>query len=224
DALEQRRLARSVRADDRDQRAGLDRAVEVVHRRMAVIAEREVAKLQRGGHRLTSSSPRRRRSTAPRSARRRWPTAAPPTCAGSTAKSTPEGVLAPGDGGGAGGARASACSLAQIDLRRCYNVTLALVQPVARAHAKTTWGADRLDFAHAPSGLRSLAPRSRPRTCNMSEQRPRVVAVGEALIEFIRGGDGRFGIGCAGDTFNVAVYLPPAGLRPAFSAPPRACP
>ena len=29
----------------------------------------------------------------------------------------------------------------------------------------------------------------------MSEQRPRVVAVGEALIEFVRGGDGRFGIG-----------------------------
>ena len=51
----------------------------------------------------------------------------------------------------------------------------------------------------------------------MSEQRPRVVAVGEALIEFVRGGDGRFGIGCAGDTFNVAVYLARAGIDAAFA-------
>src|SRR5499433_3122195 len=101
--------------------------------------------------------------------------------------------------------------------RRCYNVTLALVQPAAGTRAQATWGADRLDFAHAPSGLRSPPPRSRPRTCNMSEQRPRVVAVGEALVEFIRGGDGRFGIGCAGDTFNVAVYLARAGIDAAFA-------
>src|SRR5215475_2088440 len=52
---------------------------------------------------------------------------------------------------------------------------------------------------------------------NMSEQRPGVVAVGEALIEFVRGGDGRFGIGCAGDTFNVAVYLARAGIDSAFA-------
>ena len=51
----------------------------------------------------------------------------------------------------------------------------------------------------------------------MSEQRPRVVAVGEALIEFVRGGDGRFGIGCAGDSFNVAVYLARAGVDAAFA-------
>ena len=51
----------------------------------------------------------------------------------------------------------------------------------------------------------------------MSEQRPRVVAVGEALIEFVRGGDGRFGIGCAGDTFNVAVYVARAGIDAAFA-------
>src|SRR5262249_57472853 len=79
------------------------------------------------------------------------------------------------------------------------------------------WGADRPDFAHAPSALRSLATRSHPRTCNMSEQRPRVVAVGEALIEFVRGGDGRFGIGCVGDTFNVAVYLARAGVDTGFA-------
>src|SRR5262249_18979322 len=101
--------------------------------------------------------------------------------------------------------------------RRCYNVTLAFVQPAAGTRAQAAWGADRLDFAHASSGLRSLAPRSRPRTCNMSEQRPRVVAVGEALIEFVRGGDGRFGVGCAGDTFNVAVYLARAGIDAAFA-------
>src|SRR5438034_10359934 len=52
----------------------------------------------------------------------------------------------------------------------------------------------------------------------MSEQRPRVVAVGEALIEFVRGGDGRFGIGCAGDSFNVAVYLARAGGDAGFAA------
>ena len=51
----------------------------------------------------------------------------------------------------------------------------------------------------------------------MSEQRPRAVAVGEALIEFVRGGDGRFGIGCAGDSFNVAVYLARAGIDAAFA-------
>src|SRR5437660_5276002 len=51
----------------------------------------------------------------------------------------------------------------------------------------------------------------------MSEQGPGVVAVGEALIEFVRGGDGRFGIGCAGDSFNVAVYLARAGIDAAFA-------
>ena len=51
----------------------------------------------------------------------------------------------------------------------------------------------------------------------MSEQRPRAVSVGEAMIELVRGGDGRFGIGCAGDTFNVAVYLARAGIDAAFA-------
>jgi len=51
----------------------------------------------------------------------------------------------------------------------------------------------------------------------MSEPKPRVVAVGEAVIEFIRGGDGRFGIGCAGDAFNVAIYLARAGIDAAFA-------
>src|SRR5436190_4160301 len=51
----------------------------------------------------------------------------------------------------------------------------------------------------------------------MSEQKPRVVAVGEAIVELVRSGDGRFGIGSAGDAFNVAVYLARAGLDVAFA-------
>src|ERR1700731_4924517 len=55
----------------------------------------------------------------------------------------------------------------------------------------------------------------------MAQQRPgersRVVAVGEVLVELPRGGDGRFGIGCGGDTFNTAVYLARAGAEVAFA-------
>jgi 2-dehydro-3-deoxygluconokinase len=51
----------------------------------------------------------------------------------------------------------------------------------------------------------------------MSEQTSRIVSIGEALIDLMRGGDGRFGITCAGDTFNVAVYLARAGIQTAFA-------
>src|SRR5882672_5246859 len=55
----------------------------------------------------------------------------------------------------------------------------------------------------------------------MAQQRPgersRVVAVGEVLVELARGGDGRFGVGCGGDTFNTAVYLARAGAEVAFA-------
>ena len=54
-------------------------------------------------------------------------------------------------------------------------------------------------------------------TNNAREQRPRTVCVGEATVEFVRGGDGRFGMGCSGDTFNVAVYLARAGIDTAFA-------
>ena len=50
DALEQRRLAGAVRADHRHQRAGCDLAVQMMHRRMAVIAERQIAEGQRRAH------------------------------------------------------------------------------------------------------------------------------------------------------------------------------
>jgi 2-dehydro-3-deoxygluconokinase len=51
----------------------------------------------------------------------------------------------------------------------------------------------------------------------MTEPKPRVVCVGEVMIEFVRGGDGRFGIASAGDTFNVAVYLARAGADAALA-------
>ena len=46
----------------------------------------------------------------------------------------------------------------------------------------------------------------------MSEQPPRVISVGEVMVELARQNDGRFGIGCGGDTFNTAVYLARAGI------------
>src|SRR5262245_42957604 len=44
-----------------------------------------------------------------------------------------------------------------------------------------------------------------------------VVCVGEAMIELVRGGDGRFAMSCGGDTFNTAIYVARAGLRTAFA-------
>jgi 2-dehydro-3-deoxygluconokinase len=51
----------------------------------------------------------------------------------------------------------------------------------------------------------------------MADQQARVVTVGELIVELVRGGDGRFGLGCAGDTFNVAVYLARSGVSAAFA-------
>ena len=51
----------------------------------------------------------------------------------------------------------------------------------------------------------------------MNQQRSRIVCVGEAMIELARGSDGRFGIGCGGDTFNAAIYLARAGMDVAFA-------
>jgi 2-dehydro-3-deoxygluconokinase len=52
----------------------------------------------------------------------------------------------------------------------------------------------------------------------MSNQRSRAVCVGEAMIELARGGDGRFGVGSGGDTFNTAIYLARAGAEVAFAS------
>jgi 2-dehydro-3-deoxygluconokinase len=49
-----------------------------------------------------------------------------------------------------------------------------------------------------------------------SGERSRVVAIGEIMIELARGADGRFAIGCAGDTLNTAIYLARAGVAVAY--------
>src|SRR2546423_4436792 len=51
----------------------------------------------------------------------------------------------------------------------------------------------------------------------MNEKKPRVAVVGEAIIELVRGGDGRFALGCGGDALNVAVYLARAGMDAVFA-------
>src|SRR6516165_2511754 len=51
----------------------------------------------------------------------------------------------------------------------------------------------------------------------MTEQTPRVICVGEAVIELRRGPDGAFSAACAGDSFNTAVYLARAGLNVGFA-------
>ena len=48
--------------------------------------------------------------------------------------------------------------------------------------------------------------------------KPRSICIGEATIELARGADGRFSLGCAGDTFNTAIYLARAGQSVAFAS------
>ena len=45
----------------------------------------------------------------------------------------------------------------------------------------------------------------------------RVVSVGEVMIELVRGADGRFVLGYAGDTFHAAIYLARSGANVAFA-------
>ena len=51
----------------------------------------------------------------------------------------------------------------------------------------------------------------------MSEQKTRIVSVGEVMIELSRGNDGRFSVACGGDTFNTAVYLARRGMDVAYA-------
>lgn len=44
----------------------------------------------------------------------------------------------------------------------------------------------------------------------------RVVSVGEVVIELVRGNDGRFALGYAGDAFHTAIYLARNGAEVAF--------
>ncbi|MCF8476951.1 MAG: sugar kinase [Pseudolabrys sp.] len=52
----------------------------------------------------------------------------------------------------------------------------------------------------------------------MTTPNKRAICVGEATIELARGGDGRFGLGSAGDVFNTAIYLARAGQPTAFAS------
>ncbi len=52
----------------------------------------------------------------------------------------------------------------------------------------------------------------------MSEQAKRAICIGEAIVELARGGDGRFALASAGDTFNTAIYLARAGVPVAFAS------
>jgi 2-dehydro-3-deoxygluconokinase len=51
----------------------------------------------------------------------------------------------------------------------------------------------------------------------MTEPSPRIVSVGEVMIEMTRTGDGRFAMSCGGDTFNTAVYLARAGQTAGYA-------
>ena len=51
----------------------------------------------------------------------------------------------------------------------------------------------------------------------MTEEKKRVVAIGEVMVELARGSDGRFGMACGGDTFNTAVYLARAGIDVSYA-------
>lgn len=50
-----------------------------------------------------------------------------------------------------------------------------------------------------------------------NEQKKRIVSIGEVMVELTRGNDGRFSIGCGGDTFNTAVYLARHGVDVAYA-------
>ena len=51
-----------------------------------------------------------------------------------------------------------------------------------------------------------------------ADNKNRVIAVGEVMVELARGSDGRFAMSCGGDTFNTAVYLARAGLDVSYAS------
>lgn len=46
---------------------------------------------------------------------------------------------------------------------------------------------------------------------------PKVMTIGEVMVEFARGPDGRYGLAFGGDTFNTAVYLARAGVETGYA-------
>src|SRR4029077_9964533 len=73
DAAKQGRLARTIGTDDGEQRAGRNLAIEVMHRRMAVVAERDITGLQSGrhAHLIASHTMAQRATLTPAAAARR---------------------------------------------------------------------------------------------------------------------------------------------------------
>jgi 2-dehydro-3-deoxygluconokinase len=57
-----------------------------------------------------------------------------------------------------------------------------------------------------------LAGAAWPESDDMTEKKPRLVAVGEVMIELTRAVDGRYRFAFGGDTFNTAVYLARGGI------------
>src|ERR1700676_4696589 len=52
----------------------------------------------------------------------------------------------------------------------------------------------------------------------MNEEKARTICIGEALIELVRGADGRFSVSCGGDILNTAIYLARAGIDVALAS------
>jgi 2-dehydro-3-deoxygluconokinase len=48
-------------------------------------------------------------------------------------------------------------------------------------------------------------------------ENPRVISVGEVMVELSRGPEGRYGLAYGGDTFNTAVYLARAGIPTTYA-------
>jgi 2-dehydro-3-deoxygluconokinase len=46
---------------------------------------------------------------------------------------------------------------------------------------------------------------------------PRIISVGEVMVELSRGPEGRYGLAYGGDTFNTAVYLARAGIATTYA-------
>ena len=215
-ALEQRRLAGAVGADHRGQRAALDRAVEMMHRRVAVIAEREIAELQLRGH-GSPHGPERRGPEHRDHARPPWRAAPAPTAAGSTDAPLPADARA--------GMVVMMVVVAVVVVCRhgkCYNITYRFAPDrLSHSNCENIRGRAAARDCQAAAGPPCLAGgwgfRGMGRKSAMSDQKSRVVAVGEVMVEMARGGDGRFGHGCGGDTFNTAVYLARAGVDVAYA-------
>src|SRR5690349_14452081 len=82
---------------------------------------------------------------------------------------------------------------------------------------RSSRGADlRRLHCQAPGGQPWCASSTGERA--VTDPKPPIVCVGEVTLELARGGDGRFTLGCSGDTFNTAVYLARAGIPVSYAS------